>query len=74
MTGEADFLLRVVVKDLQKYQVLIMECLTQIEGVASIRSSFALNQVKYTTVLRTAHPTSEEKYSQQLLSWNAPPR
>lgn len=55
MTGEADFLLRVVVEDLQKYQVLIMECLTQIEGVASIRSSFALNQVKYTTVLPTRH-------------------
>jgi Lrp/AsnC family leucine-responsive transcriptional regulator len=55
MTGEADFLLRVVVEDLQKYQALIVDCLTQIEGVASIRSSFALSQVKYTTALPTHH-------------------
>lgn len=55
MTGESDFLLRVVVENLQKYQLLITDCLTQIEGVASIRSSFALSQVKYTTALPTRH-------------------
>lgn len=55
MTGESDFLLRVVVENLQKYQLLITDCLTQIEGVASIRSSFALSQVKYTTALPTQH-------------------
>jgi DNA-binding Lrp family transcriptional regulator len=55
MTGESDFLLRIVVENLQKYQLLITECLTQIEGVASIRSSFALSQVKYTTALPTRH-------------------
>lgn len=55
MTGEADFLLRVVVQDLLKYQELMLECLTQIPCVANIRSSFALNQVKYTTALPTGH-------------------
>jgi Lrp/AsnC family leucine-responsive transcriptional regulator len=55
MTGEADFLLRVVVEDLIKYQALMLDCLTQIPGVASIRSSFALSQVKYTTALPTGH-------------------
>lgn len=55
MTGESDFMLRVVVENLQKYQLLITECLTQIDGVASIRSSFALSQVKYTTALPTQH-------------------
>lgn len=55
MSGEADFMLRVVIQDLIKYQSLLLECLTQIPGVASIRSSFALSQVKYTTVLPTGH-------------------
>lgn len=55
MSGEADFLLRVVVEDLSKFQSLLLETLTQIPGVASIRSSFALSQVKYTTALPTGH-------------------
>lgn len=55
MTGEADFLLRVVIEDLIKYQEFMLDCLTQIPGVSNIRSSFALNQVKYTTALPTKH-------------------
>lgn len=55
MTGEADFMLRVVIEDLIKYQALMLDCLTQIPSVANIRSSFALDQVKYTTALPTGH-------------------
>lgn len=55
MSGEADYLLRVVVEDLIKFQELMTEVLTRIPVVANIRSSFALAQVKYTTALPTAH-------------------
>ncbi|WP_024896522.1 Lrp/AsnC family transcriptional regulator [Brucella rhizosphaerae] len=55
MTGEADYLLRVVVEDLRKYQALVIDRLTTIPCVANIRSSFALGQVKYTTALPTTH-------------------
>ena len=55
MTGSEDFKLRVVVEDLLRYQDLVMNVLTQIPGVANIRSSFALDQVKYTTALPTGH-------------------
>lgn len=55
MSGEADFMLRVVSEDLTKYQTLLLDCLTTIPVVASIRSSFALSQVKYTTALPTNH-------------------
>ena len=55
MSGEADFMLRVVIEDLIKFQTLLLECLTQIPSVASIRSSFALSQVKYTPALPTGH-------------------
>ncbi len=55
MTGEADYMLRVVVEDLARYQSLLIDVLTRIPGVANIRSSFALSQVKYTTALPTGH-------------------
>lgn len=55
MTGSEDFMLRVVVEDLLQYQELVLNTLTQIPGVANIRSSFALDQVKYTTALPTGH-------------------
>lgn len=55
MSGESDYLLRVVVEDLQKFQELMINVLTRIPVVANIRSSFALTQVKYTTALPTGH-------------------
>ena len=51
MTGDADYLLRVVVSDLAAYERFLKEHLTRVPGVASIKSSFALNQVKYSTAL-----------------------
>ena len=51
MTGDADYLLRVVVPDLASYRRFLMDHLTRIPGVANIRSSFALKQVKYRTAL-----------------------
>lgn len=51
MTGDSDYLLRVVVSDLAAYERFLMDHLTRIPGVASIRSSFALKQVKYSTAL-----------------------
>jgi DNA-binding Lrp family transcriptional regulator len=51
MTGDADYLLRVVVCDLPAYEQFLMQHLTRVPGIASIRSSFALKQVKYTTAL-----------------------
>jgi Lrp/AsnC family leucine-responsive transcriptional regulator len=51
MTGDADYLLRVVVADVPALERFIVERLTKVRGVASIRSSFALKQVKYETAL-----------------------
>lgn len=51
MTGDADFLLRVVVPDVPALEQFILNGLTKVSGVASIRSSFALKQVKYDTAL-----------------------
>jgi DNA-binding Lrp family transcriptional regulator len=51
MTGDADYYLRVVVADLPAYERFLMDHLTRVPGIANIRSSFALKQVKYTTAL-----------------------
>jgi Lrp/AsnC family leucine-responsive transcriptional regulator len=51
MTGDADYHLRVVVADLAAYERFLKEHLTRVPGVASIKSSFALKQVKYVTAL-----------------------
>ena len=51
MTGDADYLLRVVVPDVQSLERFIVDYLAKIPGVASIKSSFALKQVKYKTAL-----------------------
>ncbi|MGE0061620.1 MAG: Lrp/AsnC family transcriptional regulator [Xanthobacteraceae bacterium] len=54
MTGPRDYWLRVVVPDLAAYERFLKQKLTRLEGVASIESSFALEQVKYTNVLPLA--------------------
>ena len=51
MTGQHDFLVRVVCADLSTYETFLRDRLTQVEGVKSIESSFALGQVKYSRVL-----------------------
>jgi Lrp/AsnC family leucine-responsive transcriptional regulator len=51
MTGDSDYLLRVVVADVAAFERFLMEHLTKIPGIATIKSSFTLNQVKYTTSL-----------------------
>lgn len=51
MTGQFDFLLRVVCADLADYEAFLRDKLTQLDGVGSIESSFALGQVKYSRVL-----------------------
>lgn len=51
MTGDSDYLVRVVVPDMQALERMVVDELTRIPGVANIRSSFALKQVKYSTAL-----------------------
>ncbi len=46
MTGDSDYLLRVVSKDLNTYEEFIKKTLTKINGIANIRTSFALKQIK----------------------------
>lgn len=61
MSGDADYLLRVVVPDVQALERFILDKLTPIPGIASIRSSFALKQVKYETALPLPAPPRKRR-------------
>ena len=54
MTGPRDYLLRIVVRDLDAYESFLKRKLTRLDGVASIESSFALAQVKHSNRLPLA--------------------
>jgi len=56
MTGDADYLLRVVVADVQALERFIVDFLSRVPGVGNIKSSFALKQVKYQTALPLPEP------------------
>ena len=56
MTGDSDYLLRVVVPDMQALERFIVDFLARVPGVGNIRSSFALKQVKYQTALPLPAP------------------
>jgi DNA-binding Lrp family transcriptional regulator len=60
MTGEADYLLRVVVPDLQALERFILQFLSRVPGVGNIKSSFSLKQVKYQTALPLPGPPARE--------------
>lgn len=51
MTGQADYLLRVIVPDVPALERFIVDFLSRVPGVGTIQSSFALKQVKYKTAL-----------------------
>jgi Lrp/AsnC family transcriptional regulator, leucine-responsive regulatory protein len=63
MTGDADYLIRVVVPDVAAYERFLKDSLTRVVGVAGIKSSFALRQVKYSTALPLARTSPKTESS-----------
>ena len=61
MTGDADYLLRVLVPDVPAFERFILDFLSRVPGVDNIKSSFALKQVKYQTALPLAGPPAVPK-------------
>jgi len=51
LMGDVDFLLKIVVKDIQQYQDLWWHHLSQIDGVQEINSTIAMTTEKHTTKL-----------------------
>ena len=52
VTGQtADFLLKVVVRDMQHYEKFLLGNITRLEGVSGVHSSFVLRQLVKNTAL-----------------------
>lgn len=56
MTGTSDYLLRVVLPDLESYERFLLEKLTRISGIANIQTSFALKPIVQRTELPLSLP------------------
>lgn len=69
MTGDADYLLRVVVQDVPAFERFILDFLSRVPGVGNIKSSFALKQVKYQTAL----PLPADHYRAAGKNYKRPP-
>ena len=50
MSGDDDYLLRVVVPDIKGYDAVYQRLIREIE-LSDVSSSFAMEQIKYTTAL-----------------------
>jgi Lrp/AsnC family transcriptional regulator len=55
MSGESDYILRIVIDGIGAYEQFLKKVLLHLPGVASINSSFALKCVKLTTRLPVGH-------------------
>jgi Lrp/AsnC family transcriptional regulator len=51
MSGDIDFLLRIVARDIEAYERFLRETLVQMPSVLEVHSHIALSRVKYTTML-----------------------
>jgi len=56
LMGDVDFLLKIIVRDIQEYEDLWWNHLSQIDGVREISSTIAMTAVKYTTKLPLHSP------------------
>ena len=66
VSGDADYMLRLVVPDLAAFSQLMMKNLLRLPGVARIKTSIALHTVKRTHVLPIDHLTQPSKPRQRV--------
>ena len=66
VSGDADYLLRIVAPDLQAFSELMMKRVLRLPGVAHIKSNIALQKVKQTHVLPLDHIAQPSRPRQQI--------
>lgn len=64
MSGDIDYLLRVVVPNIEAYDLFYKKLIAQID-IRDVSSSFAMEQIKYTTELPLNYIKLQEKTSEQ---------
>lgn len=51
MAGEYDYMMKVVVKDMQSFDLFYKKLVNSVEGISNVTSTFAMEPLKYTTAL-----------------------
>jgi Lrp/AsnC family leucine-responsive transcriptional regulator len=51
VSGDYDFLLKVIVRDMRSYEAFVREKLSKIKGISQIRTSFVFGTNKHSTVI-----------------------
>lgn len=49
VSGDADFMLKVAVKDIPAYEDFLLNKLTKVQGISKLNTSFVLNTYKFST-------------------------
>ncbi|MGL5726328.1 MAG: Lrp/AsnC family transcriptional regulator [Plesiomonas sp.] len=57
MAGEYDYLLRVQVSGMKQFDTFYKKLVNNVQGLSEVTSSFAMDQIKYTTALPLDLPT-----------------
>jgi len=60
MSGQVDYLLRVVVPDIERYDAFYKKLISKIE-LSDVSSAFAMEQIKYTTVLPLDYAAEDKR-------------
>jgi Lrp/AsnC family transcriptional regulator len=60
MSGQVDYLLRVVVPDIERYDAFYKKLIAKIE-LSDVSSSFAMEQIKFTTALPLDYAVEERR-------------
>ena len=72
MSGEVDYLLRVVVPDIAAYDTFYKKLISRIE-ISKVSSAFAMEQIEYTTALpldfALRHGNGEEALTRAPCAW-----
>lgn len=51
MAGEFDYMMKVLVSDMQTYDAFYKKLVNSVEGISNVTSTFAMESIKYTTAL-----------------------
>jgi len=60
MTGIYDYLLKIVVKDMNEYQDFIVNKLAKLPNIGTVQSGFEMTEVKYETAYSITPPEKKK--------------
>ena len=61
MAGGYDFLLKVILNDMEDYQKFVVQKLSKMEIISNIQSSFVIQQIKNTSLIKSINEEIEKK-------------